>query len=921
MNSGELGHFKLLEKIGEGGMGRVYKARDQRLDRFVAIKLISEARSSDTVSRARFLQEARTASALNHPNIVTIYEIGEQDGVTFIAMELVDGKSLDELIPSKGMRLTLALRLAAQVADAVAAAHKAGIVHRDLKPSNIMVDASGRVRVLDFGLAKLMPVAPLLLRENESTLAASAVPLTSDRGVIVGSIAYMSPEQAEGKPVDARSDIFSFGAVLYEMITGQRAFRGESAASVLAAVITSNPPSVTHLSSATPAEVERVISRCMRKDVNRRSQNMADVKLALEELRDDSESGALAKPAASAQASGRLRSRQKLITASGLILLAAVLGWFYFISGDRSRSLSVERLSPDDGHSYVEPAIAPDGAFVAYISDRSGQDQLWLQQRGGGSPIQLTHSSGTVGFPAFFPDGKGIVYVASSPDDRQSSIEVISTLGGEPRVLAKGGKMENWAPMLSPDGRKLAFFELETDGHAHLMVMSSAGGRREEVQAWWRMHPIFYGRATWTSDNRHLITLLTPKWQTTQLDWFAVPLDGSEAKPMGAAQAFQAAGMGLGSAPMVMVGNRALSSRSAGVNGLLETEISPATWRVVGSPRQLTSGTEFYEPYSVSNDGVVAAEVSDLTADLYLLPLSSDTGLPTGVVQRLTHDHQDKELANLAFGNPGSAYFQTTAIQNRVEQWRLIAVDLTSRKQTLAFAVPFQAKYRILSSGAGQIAYSVLEGNSWSIRLAGADEDSSDGRTLCQGCGFAYQFSPDGRFLLYAPDIHPDDVSTKKRSIRLLELSTGKNKPWIEDASDSIRVTGAFGTAPGWIMITAQHAGSKAPLREYLVPWNAETVARSKWIEMPLADKDGNGSVWKGSPDAHFFYTFEGSKLMGVPFDTVKQAFGKPSEIVAPVGSERVPKPTDFMTVRAQGLVFSREEGPSPSIWLMKLPR
>src|ERR1035438_8879725 len=209
MDSAELGHFSLLEKIGEGGMGRVYKARDKRLERFVAIKLLAETRLANGDRRARFVQEAKAASALNHPNIITIHEIGEQDGRTFIAMELVDGKPLNELIPRKGMRLTEALGVAAQVAGALTAAHAAGIVHRDLKPANIMVDAQGRVKVLDFGLAKRSaPAVTVAAGAGEAVDTLTVDQPATEEGIILGSVPYMSPDQAEGKPLDARSDIF-----------------------------------------------------------------------------------------------------------------------------------------------------------------------------------------------------------------------------------------------------------------------------------------------------------------------------------------------------------------------------------------------------------------------------------------------------------------------------------------------------------------------------------------------------------------------------------------------------------------------------------------------------------------------------------------------------------------------------------------
>jgi len=246
----QLGPFSLLEKIGEGGMGVVYKARDTRLDRIVAIKLLPESRVADPERRARFMQEARAASALNHPNIVTIHDIAEHEGRHFLVMEFIDGRPLNERIPRKGMAVTEALRIAAQVADALAAAHAAGIVHRDLKPGNIMVDQQGRAKVLDFGLAKLgaaEPSAPIAAGDDTRTVS----PLTEE-GAIVGSIPYMSPEQAEGKPVDARSDIFSFGAVLYEMVTGQRAFQGESRVSTLAAVVERDPRIISEVTAGVP---------------------------------------------------------------------------------------------------------------------------------------------------------------------------------------------------------------------------------------------------------------------------------------------------------------------------------------------------------------------------------------------------------------------------------------------------------------------------------------------------------------------------------------------------------------------------------------------------------------------------------------------------------------------------------------------
>jgi serine/threonine protein kinase len=436
MDGGELGHFSLLEKIGEGGMGRVYKARDRRLERFVAIKLLAEGRLTDPDRRARFIQEAKAASALNHPNIITIHEIGEHDGRTFIVMELVDGKPLNELIPRKGMRLTDALRIAAQVADALTAAHAAGIVHRDLKPGNLMVDAHGRAKVLDFGLAKLS--TPAAVGEDSATHTLALEQPVTEEGVILGSIPYMSPEQAEGKPVDARSDIFSFGTVLYEMITGQRAFQGESRASTLAAVVEKDPQPPSEISSTTPPELDRLIARCLRKDVKRRSQNMADVKLALEELRDESESGKLARPVA-AKSRGR-----SWIVGGALLAVAAVLGSALLLILRRPSNTTLDlvpvRITSNGTDLPVESiALSPDGKYLAY-SDAKGVHVRSLQ---GGETRLLPNTTGML-VGDWTADATRVL-IANGRLGITDHWYSISVLGDSPRSLG------DWQP--SPDGR------------------------------------------------------------------------------------------------------------------------------------------------------------------------------------------------------------------------------------------------------------------------------------------------------------------------------------------------------------------------------------------------------------------------------------------------------------------------------------
>ena len=483
---------------------------------------------------------------MNHPNIVTIHEVGEQDGRTFMVMEFVDGKPLNEMIPRKGMKLTEALRVAAQVADALTAAHAADVVHRDLKPGNIMVDAQGRVKVLDFGLAKQTAPAPAA---DEETLT---VPITEE-GAIVGSVPYMSPEQAEGRPVDARSDIFSFGAVLYEMVTGQRAFRGHSRISTLTALVEKEPQPITETGAVVPPELERLITRCLRKDLNRRSQSIADVKLALDELRDDSESGKLGQRPVSTPT-----RRRWLWLAVCAAIAAGAVAWAYLHHRGpvQPQAPDLVRLSPDDGHMYVSPSISPDGKFVAYVSDRSGQNQPWLQQVGAGDPIQLTHSTNPVREVAFFPTGTQILYTTWDRGSLKGSIEVIPTLGGQARVLRTGGLMSS--PAISPDGLQVAFTEYSSAGSKHLMLLPLEGGPVRELTAGSRIMNWDGQAYAWSADNRWLISFGgngSGAQNPNGWDWFALPVDGGNPIPTGAGDAMRTEGFSA-ALPMFMRNGR-----------------------------------------------------------------------------------------------------------------------------------------------------------------------------------------------------------------------------------------------------------------------------------------------------------------------------------------------------------------------------
>ncbi len=429
-----ISHYRVIEKLGVGGMGTVWKALDTRLNRHVALKVLHAAlhaaTTSDPERKLRFVQEARSASALNHPNIITIHDIDQADGADFIAMEFVPGKSLDQLISRKGLRLIHAIDYAIQVADALVAAHGAGIVHRDLKPANIMVNESGCVKVLDFGLAKLTEKAG-----GENAVSATYESPGTDEGMILGTVSYMSPEQAQGKKVDARSDIFSFGAVLYEMITGRRAFAGDSMVSILSAVLRDNPKPAYGIVTGIPRDLDRIVTRCLRKDPNQRYQHAGDLKIDLQQIdlqparEEPASGGPITRPDV-----GRLRW---FVAAAAFITASFAIGRWFRAPEAAPAAWRLTQLTRDAGLSN-RPALSRDGRLVAYSSD-AGQDggmDLYVKQLAGGQPIRLTSDGAGNTWPDFSPDGSRIVFRSNRGG---GGIYEIPAFGGQSRLLARNG--------------------------------------------------------------------------------------------------------------------------------------------------------------------------------------------------------------------------------------------------------------------------------------------------------------------------------------------------------------------------------------------------------------------------------------------------------------------------------------------------
>ena len=470
-----LDRYRIDGKLGEGGMGVVYQARDLQLDRTVAIKVLPHDRVADPVRKQRFIQEAKAASALNHPGIVTVFDIGADAGVDFIVMEYAAGRTLDQLIAARGLGLTQALRLGVQIADALAAAHGAGIVHRDVKPSNVIVTDEGRVKVLDFGLAKLFDSGgPAEARTQTAAL--------TEAGMVVGTVAYMSPEQAEGRMLDGRSDIFSFGAVLFEMVTGRRPFVADSPLSVLAKILNEDPPAPSTIIAGVPAEVERAILRCLRKDPARRFQTMADLKVALEDLAADSSSGAGAPSAVGTGPRGRRWLWAALVP---VILGVAYLASRSWPSPETAEPLHAVPLTSSPGVKR-SPSFSPDGNQVAFTWTGPTQDNtdVYVQQIGAGAPLRLTTDPAADYSPVWSPDGRAIAFLRPQADATRHDLRLIPPLGGPERKLTevrvRGNLLRDVSLAWCPDSSCVVVSDSprETTAAALFVVSTESGEKR-----------------------------------------------------------------------------------------------------------------------------------------------------------------------------------------------------------------------------------------------------------------------------------------------------------------------------------------------------------------------------------------------------------------------------------------------------------
>jgi eukaryotic-like serine/threonine-protein kinase len=830
MVGSSLSHYRIIEKLGEGGMGAVYKARDTRLDRFVALKILPAEAVANPERKRRFVQEAKAASSLNHPNIITIYDIDSADGSDFIAMECVVGKTLDQLIGRKGLPPGEALRYAVQIADALSKAHAAGIVHRDLKPSNIMVTDDGIAKVLDFGLAKLTDPA--------SSDDATATAITTG-GTILGTVAYMSPEQAEGKPLDARSDIFSFGSVLYEMLTGQRAFKGETKVSTLAAILHHEPQPVSETGRVLAPELERAMQRCLRKEPERRWQNMSDLRVFLQELKEESESGRSVPTVAAPPP--RWSLRWLLIGAAAVVLVGAGLGTYLWLRNRPAapRTFDLERLTFEPGIAYY-PAISPDGRLMAYSSNREGSFDIYVRQIAGRQAVRLTRHEANDYYPCFSPDGSKIVFRS---DRDGGGIYVVDALGGPELKIADGGGM----PQFSPDGKTVLYLvSMPLTSRARMFLVSATGGTAQPVlpdyvvaPAGEQLLPLL-----WSPDGKYILFFGGPENTPMGRRWLVAPVQGGPPEPL------------TGLPPVQRWLARLIQAWRGGYVYYFEGEpisggstyripVAGPPWHGTGPAEKLATPAGVQWGTSISADGRMVFGLMTLVNDIWSLPIGADAHVAPAQLNTVTSDLTGKRalavasdgsrLAYVSYGPPGQ---------------RTVEIRIRDTASGLDHAIPTSGNSpfvdpRLCTDGS-RIAFSdIKEGRTLSYL---ADPNTGAGRKACDDCLVRAIFAKSDDLL-----VHPGFTMAAINRLERRSLDGARRLPLLEvGAKDQLR-DAALSPDDRWLAFTVEHADGQAAL--YIAPAGDKPAPESSWISISRERCYLGSPAWAADEKVLYFFS------------------------------------------------------------------
>jgi eukaryotic-like serine/threonine-protein kinase len=817
-----LGPYEIVGLVGAGGMGEVYRARDPRLNRDVAVKILHASVAADPERLRRFAAEAQAVAALNHANVLTIYEVGTEADHPFIATELLEGATLRATLEAGALPVSKAIDYARQTASGLAAAHTKGVAHRDIKPENLFVTIDGRIKILDFGLAKTYSAGQTSTEDTH--LQSSTSP-----GMVVGTAGYMSPEQVRARPIDHRTDIFSLGVVLYEMLAGRQPFGGDSAVETMNAILTADPPDIVESGRSLRPALADIVRHCLEKNPDERFQSARDLSFALQSLSTASGSTA-AHSASGAGAGGSPRppvQRAAWLPIAVAAIAAGGLGalgmWSARPAPPAVDIWRVTRVTNDTGVT-TNPAISRDGRLVAYVSDRGGTNtDLWVQQVDGGDPVQLTRDLAFCRDPAFSPENSRIA-VSCGADG--GTVYVVPTLGGLPRRIAEG----HW-PQFSPDGSQLSYVATLRSGAAPdtISIAPANGGAGRELKPGkpFRSPPI------WHPDGKGLFIIDASGSST--FDWYLVSADTGAAAPTGAGEQLRALDFGPGRNLGVTEGGILFPYGTIDSTNIYRMPFDATLTRATGAPAPVIVGAGFSVTPTSSSDGrrIAFAVGTNPSTNIWRAPVDPKTGEVAGSPSRVTDGLHISLMPSPSRDGRRLAYRGGTL---RAPEIRLR--DFAANTD-VRLAEAAGSTYLVLSPDGSTVAFSADESSIYVVAAAGGMP-----KKICDKCGRPVDWLTDGSKLLI------DNAGPKQRDIYIVDVATGQAKPLLQHPEFQLTMPRV---SPDGRVLTFTEVRPGRARRINLMSFTGEAVPESQWsVVVDGADFDRQ-PVWSPSGDIIYY--------------------------------------------------------------------